>query len=450
MIHSFTGSMTARIFLILIGGTIISVVLVMLLASYERKNLETRIRSHHVAERVAQSIHLLDAIPASSRQPVVDILDRSGIRVSLSPSAALKGNPPDKNTLDALRERLGNRKMIVLDRTDEDCPVLKRQNDRNPAQTHRCETILATLNDGTPIQLDLAQRDRFPPMIRGNFLKNLLLFLSGLSLLALIVAHMATKPLRRLAKAAHELGRNLEQEPLPVDEGSTEVREAAEAFNTMQSSIRNHIKERTFMLAAIAHDLQTPLTRLRLRLEKVADEKLRASLVADLTATQAMVTEGLEFARTVSVEERLELVDLDSLIEAICNDAADAGWEVTCSGKIGKTALAFPHSLRRCVANLLDNAVKYGKFAHVMLEVKNKKAVISIIDGGSGLPEDQLETVFQPFNRMEHSRSRDSGGTGLGLTIARIIAEKHKGSVKLSNVGTDDLGLIATLELPLS
>lgn len=449
MIHSFTGSMTARIFLILIGGTIISVILVMTLATYERKELETRMRLHHLAERAEQSIYILDAIPASSRRTVADTLGRSGIKVILAPSTALKGYPADESTRKAMQAVLGGRNMIVIDRSDKDCPTLKTGSET--LQTiHRCETLFTNLNDGTSVELDLAQRDRFPPLVRGNFLKNLLLFLSGLSVLALIVAHMATKPLRRLAKAAHALGRNLEQKPLPVDEGSTEVREAAEAFNSMQTSIRNHIEERTFMLAAIAHDLQTPLTRLRLRLEKVSDEKLRASLVADLTATQTMVAEGLEFARTVSIDERLELVDLDSLIEAICNDAADAGWEVTCSGKIGKTVPAYPHSLRRCVSNLLDNAVKYGKFAHVMLEIKNKKAVISIIDGGPGLPEDQLETVFQPFKRMEHSRSRNSGGTGLGLTIARLIAEKHNGSVKLSNAGTSDLGLIATLELPLS
>ncbi|MHB1677370.1 MAG: ATP-binding protein [Sulfuriferula sp.] len=449
MMTAFFGSMTARIFLILVGGTIVSGALVMTLAAYERMNLETQIRMHHMAERAEQSIHMLDAIPASSRQAVVKILDHSGIRVSLSQSPTLIGNAPDAEMNNAFQAVFGARKIIVLDREDKDCTILKSASSMDSKHLQRCETVLATLSDGTPIQLDLTQRDRFPPLVRGNFLKNLILFLTGLTLIAFIVAHMATKPLRRLAKAANELGRNLEHEPLPVDKGSTEVREASEAFNSMQNSIRNHIEERTYMLAAIAHDLQTPLTRLRLRLEKVADENLRTSLVSDLTATQAMVTEGLEFARTVSVDEPLELVDLDSLVEALCNDASDAGWEVSCSGKIGKPAPAFPHALRRCVLNLLDNAVKYGTFAHVTLEAKNKKAIISIMDGGPGLPEDQLEAVFQPFKRMENSRSRSSGGTGLGLTIARIIAEKHKGTVKLRNIGAAEPGLIATIELHL-
>ena len=202
------------------------------------------------------------------------------------------------------------------------------------------------------------------------------------------------------------------------------------------------------MLAAIAHDLQTPLTRLRLRLENVQDEDLRGRLVADLTATQSMIREGLDFAQSVSQAEDFEAVDLDSLVAAICNDAADAGQDVIHSGRIGKSVMACPHSLRRCIANLLDNALKYGKFAHVSVKLEDAKAIVTIIDGGPGIPEDQLETVFQPFKRLEDSRSRSTGGTGLGLTIARIIAGQHRGSVKLKNMGPSDLGLMATLELP--
>lgn len=447
---AYNGSMTVRIFLILIGGAIVSAALVMTLATYERKNLEIRMRTHHMSERAEQSIHMLDAIPAADRPNLIKILNRPGIRVILSPTSVPQGHLPDAQLYKALHDILGNKNISVLERADSDCPVPAFGGLLDTHGVRHCVTLLTTLNDGTPIQIDLTQRDRFPPLLRGNFLKNLLLFLLGLSLVALIVAHMATQPLRRLAKAAHALGHNIEQDPLPADTGCSELREAAMAFNTMQTSIRNHIEERTYILAAIAHDLQTPLTRLRLRLEKIADNNLRASLVADLTATLSMVTEGLEFARMVSFDEQMERVDLDSLVEALCNDAIDAGCDVTFSGRIGKPVPAFPHALRRCVSNLLDNALKYGNFAHVMLEIKNGKAVIAIIDGGAGLPDNQLETVFQPFKRMEHSRSRQTGGTGLGLTIARIIAEKHRGSIHLKNAGATDLGLIAIIELQLA
>ncbi len=297
----------------------------------------------------------------------------------------------------------------------------------------------------------MVHRNRPPPPFGGGFFKNLALFLSALTLLALVVAHMATKPLRKLAQAAHALSRNIDHPAIAVGEGSNEVREASAAFNSMQNSIRSYIEERTIMLAAIAHDLQTPLTRLRLRLEKVADEALRTKLVEDLTATQDLVKEGLEFARTMSADyPTFDLVDLDSLVETLCNDATDSGQEVTLSGKLGRPLRASPHALRRCIANLLDNAIKYGKFAHISVKQEHDKAIISIIDGGAGIPPDQIEAVFRPFNRLESSRSRNSGGTGLGLTIARIIAEKHHGSIKLKNMGSKDLGLLVTLELPIS
>ena len=201
------------------------------------------------------------------------------------------------------------------------------------------------------------------------------------------------------------------------------------------------------MLAAIAHDLQTPLTRLRLRLEKVENEELRDRLIHDLALTQDIVKEGLDLARSVDAEEPFELIDLDSLIDSICDDAVDAGLKVTQSGKIGVPVKVRPNALRRCLGNLVDNAVKYGGFAQVNVQKNGAKIVISVVDGGPGIPEDQLEAVLKPFQRLETSRSRDSGGIGLGLTIAANIAERHRGRLYLRNIGKDGQGLEAIVEL---
>ncbi len=451
MIKSFLGSMTARIFIILALGTIVSATLVMAFASYERRDLEAHMRMAHTAERIEQIILMLNAVPQASRAALTHVAEKNGIKIDLSNSTTLGGKFPDSEFSGVLRRTLGeDRPVTVIDRSNQDCPPIKSAfAPTNPSSRH-CQTIFTTLSDGSPLRLDIGHHDRNSMPFQGNFIRTLLLFLLAIVLISLLVAHMATKPLRRLAQAAHDLGRNIEHPPLPVNSGSTEVKQASIAFNSMQSNIRNHIQERTYMLAAIAHDLQTPLTRLRLRLEKVADEDLRARLVADLSATLDMVKEGLDFARSTNTEEPFELVDIDSLIEAICNDATDAGAEVTFSGKLGKPISACPHILRRCINNLLDNAIKYGGSAHVTVHQEGNKAVVTIIDGGPGIPEEQLEAVFQPFKRIEGSRSRNSGGTGLGLTIARIIAEKHHGSIKLSNMAKLELGLIAKLELPIS
>ena len=451
MIKSFIGSMTARIFIILALGTIVSATLVMAFASYERRDLESHMRLVHSADRIEQIILMLNAVPKASRAALTHVAEKNGIKIDLSNSTTLEGKFPDSEFSGVLRRTLGeDRPVTVIERSNQDClPIKSELVQINPSSRH-CQTIFTTLSDGSPIRLDIRHHDRNSMPFQGNFIRTLLLFLLAIVLISLLVAHMATKPLRRLAQAAHDLGRNIEHPPLPVNSGSTEVKQASIAFNSMQSNIRNHIQERTYMLAAIAHDLQTPLTRLRLRLEKVADEDLRARLVADLSATLDMVKEGLDFARSTNTEEPFELVDIDSLIEAICNDATDAGAEVTFSGKLGKPILACPHILRRCINNLLDNAIKYGGSAHVTVHQEGNKAIVTIVDGGPGIPEAQLEAVFQPFKRIEGSRSRNSGGTGLGLTIARIIAEKHHGSIKLSNMATLELGLIAKLELPIS
>jgi signal transduction histidine kinase len=204
------------------------------------------------------------------------------------------------------------------------------------------------------------------------------------------------------------------------------------------------------MLAAITHDLQTPLTRLRLRLEKVSDEELKSKLIEDLSSTQKMIQEGLVFFRSINISEPFKKIDLNSLLESICEDAKEAGHDVSYHSEIKNSMLGNVEALRRSITNIIDNAVKYGKFAHVSGKEEGRKAIITITDGGKGIPENQMETVFEPFKRLENSRSRDSGGTGLGLTIARIIALKHGGNIKLSNANEKDLGLVVTITLPLA
>src|SRR5690606_36445467 len=277
----------------------------------------------------------------------------------------------------------------------------------------------------------------------------LALFLLSIGLLAWIVASMATRPLKRLAQAAESLRQDIDRPPLQV-QGATEIRQAATAFNAMQGRLRDHIRQRTHMLAAITHDLQTPLTRLRLRLEKVKDEALRERLVEDLAHTQAIVREGLDLARSMDSTEPLQLLDLDSLLDTVCTDAADAGQAVTLHGQSGASVMARPGALRRCLTNLIDNAVKYGQEASVQVqrELRDGHPWVAIVirDRGPGIPDDEMASVFEPFYRLESSRSRETGGTGLGLTIAHNLARQHDGEIRLRNHPQG--GLEACLLLP--
>ncbi len=440
-------SMTSRVILILISGVIISAVLTLFLAFGESKKMARQFRDFHAVERVAQFVISLESVPTDLRQPFLAAASGIGMRAELANST--EDITEQRSELASLlSERLPQENQVSSVLTKPaDCPPpgIKRYPRRNPEHKISCETLLIALHDGASLRLTVVppRQPAFGP--RPDFLIYGILFLVSVGALAAIIARMTMRPLKQLAQAATELGNDIERPPLP-ERGAIEIRQAAAAFNAMQSRIRHHIKQRAHILAAITHDLQTPLTRLRLRLEKVEDTELREKLINDLSAMQGMVREGLDLARSMDSAEPMQPLDLDSLIDSVCTDAADAGQVVTASGKTQASLLARPVALRRCLTNLIDNAVKYGQYAQVTAEHVNALAIIRIKDGGPGIPEGEQEKVFDPFYRLENSRSRNSGGTGLGLTIARNIAEQHGGTIRLRNLAGE--GLEVTLSLP--
>ena len=444
--------MAVRSFVLMVGGTFLSVAFTLLLASYQQNDQMAQVRVRHFADRVSQIVLMLDNATPEARPIISATLEKLGARVDWQHRSTVIGKPQDDEFTKALVTNLGESRNIRSYRqSGEECPShpwRKEALDANRPNT--CRTVFVNLRDGIQVRLDVAvPPDRPPPPFRPEFLPYLFVFVACLGLLAFFIAHMATRPLRQLAQSARDLGVNLTRPPLSEVVGSTEVRQAAAAFNQMKNKIQHHLLERTHMLAAIAHDLQTPLTRLRLRLEKVADAELREKLVNDLSATQSMVKEGLELARSQTDQAKTELLDLDALVESVCNDAIDAGMEVTVSSESGISLYGNVHGLRRCLSNLIDNAVKYGNFAHVSVKKSGKIAIISVIDGGAGVDPENLEAVFRPFYRVESSRSRETGGTGLGLTIARNIAEQHGGGLVLRNIQSGELGLEAILTLKI-
>lgn len=277
--------------------------------------------------------------------------------------------------------------------------------------------------------------------------------LMTIAAIALIVwaTRRLTRPVRDLAGAANALGRDVNAPPLP-ENGPREVATAARAFNTMAERIRRFVGDRTQMLAAIGHDLRTPITRLKLRAEFMEDEEQRAKMLADLEEMEAMVNATLAFARDDAAAEASVPLDLAALCRTVVDEASDARPELPAEALSyeGPDRLAMrgrPRALKRALANLVNNAVAYGSAARVRLEPPSGGAIhLMVDDDGPGIPEESREAVFQPFRRLETSRNKETGGVGLGLPIARNIVRAHGGDVLLRNreVG----GLRAEVTLP--
>ena len=282
------------------------------------------------------------------------------------------------------------------------------------------------------------------PQLSPQALLPLLLMALAVVLVAWWTARWVVGPMRVLAVGADRLGRGLQTDPLLMT-GPTEVRDTTRAFNQMKDRLTRFVNERTHMLAALSHDLRSPLTAMRLRIEMPDETEDSIRLKALVEEMQAMVEATLEFARGVAKAEPTATVDLTSMLGDLVNDVD--GGRATLAPIEPLFATIRPHALNRALRNLIDNAVRYGGSAKVILTQVRGMAVISIADKGPGLPDDQLEAVFEPFVRFESSRSRDTGGVGLGLAIARSIIQAHGGSVVLRNL--PEGGLEAVVRLPL-
>ena len=459
-VRTFFASMTGRVFVILASGMgAAALIAVAITDAKGKRDFETQL-AERTADLLQSYVQFLDAAPVNLRE----LLLTSSPGIRLQPSTA-KGVATDTEFQRALRTRggllqdaeaeTGNlvmcypeiRNLATADirgalENEEFRKALTRAAARGTNRTHPqnrmnvippgCRLISVTLTDGTALKFSIetpwGQREQ------GRFvnLVFLIMLAQAIGILAYVVARIASAPLKRLAKAAAELGQDLDRAPVEVS-GPAEVRGAAEAFNAMQRRLQQHVSERTNMLAAITHDLQTPLTRIRLRLEKVEDEALREKLIADLAAMKALIDEGLELARSAETSEPKVMLDLDSLLESLVEDAVDAGENAVFEQGSQAVMPLRPVAIGRLFSNLIDNALKHGGSARVSATSNGKEVSVRVRDNGPGVPEDMLEKVFDPFVRVENSRSRETGGAGLGLTIARALAEKNGATLTLRN-----------------
>jgi signal transduction histidine kinase len=305
--------------------------------------------------------------------------------------------------------------------------------------------IAADLHDGRWLTIEPSfgtQRRRLMLSLGSIFVGALLI-----AAIAVLTARSLIAPLSKLATAADALGRS----PEIVETPRPAVREFAaihSAFDTMQKRLKRFVAERTHMLAAISHDLRTPLTRLRLQAEFIGEGELREGMLANIDAMRDMLTETLSFAEGDASADASTSFDLASILISLCDEATDAGARAEYDGPNHVTAFGKRTAIRRMFSNLIDNAARYGGAARVSLNERADDWIVTIADDGPGIPPDLFEQAFEPFQRLESSRSRETGGTGLGLSIARDIVLAHGGQISLANASPGSGGLIVSVLLP--
>lgn len=298
------------------------------------------------------------------------------------------------------------------------------------------------LAQGTPT----GPRHGPPPGLHWGLVLDIAIRLSALTLAAWVGAKWLSEPMRRLAGAARELGKDIHRAPLK-EEGTRECIETTRVFNQMQQRIREQLEQRDQFVAAVSHDLRTPLTRLALRAEALQDPQERARFGKDIVEMDAMIRATLDYLRGAADPEPMVQLDVASLLDSLASDGQDCGQDVQVLDCAAVPPLAAQaSSLRRCIGNLVENAVRYGQRARISVLDSADLLQIVVADDGPGIAEAELDKVLAPFYRVESSRNRNSGGVGLGLATASDIARRHAGCLQLANGPSG--GLRATLTLP--
>ena len=287
--------------------------------------------------------------------------------------------------------------------------------------------------------------DREPPTWSARYLLSILGLAIIIGFVLFFLLQRATRPLKQLAQQAEYFGRG-DDVPLLQEGGPKEVAETLAAFNRMQLRLNRFVQDRTQMLAAISHDLRTPLTTLRLRCEFLPDGEDKDKMLQTLLQMENMLHATLSFARDDHQAESTRSTDLVSLLHSVCDDFIDDDQNVICHAEGKRVYQCRPDVIRRVLQNLIGNALKYAGDAEVFLEENEERILIQVRDHGKGIPDEQMESVFKPFVRLDSARNTEDGSVGLGLSIARTLIHQHGGELRLSN--HPEGGLFAEIELP--
>lgn len=462
-------SLFGQTLLVLLAGLIVSHAVGSWIYTADREQAVRAVGGFAAAQRVANLTRLVQEAPPEWRERIVAALSDETLRVSLTTK------PPELARLDqdgAISQTIKDflAEQVALKQTVQPRVAVSASPDAPFASQHpmaggpmmgrghmrglgpmmhelggfRDLQVAMPLPDGQWLLFATALPDTGPAFSR-QFLVSMIIMAIIMLGVSIWVVRRVTAPLTSLAMAAERLGRDVTA-PALAETGTIETRRASRAFNGMQTNLRNLIENRTRLLAAISHDLRTPLTLLRLRTENVENPQERDKMLASIAEMDAMIETTLNFARDDAMAESTRSTDIASLLQSITDDMSDAGLPVTMQPTESVIYQCRPAALKRALTNLIDNAVKFGKSAHAGIHTTSTTIEITIDDEGPGIPESEIERVMQPFYRVEESRNRDTGGVGLGLAIAQAAVQTHGGELLLSNRPSG--GLRAMVRLP--
>ncbi len=451
-------SLRLQTIFILLAGLAVSHLAGLFIYTMDRRDAVAATEALDIAERATGIVILLRNLPEGWREDVLRASDSRLFRVWRTSEAILRvpaASDEDERVLDHLRAllpRLADREMRVSVTASsppgaEPPPRVEPPGaPTDSAFDTAAEVVTISIHHPDGYWLNVVGAVPRPASAwPGLFSAYILTLVFGAGVLGFWLVRRVTQPLEDFTQAANRLGKNLRASPLGI-EGPTEVAVAARAFNRMQQRIARLVENRVELLAAISHDLRTPITRLKLRAETLGDGEDRERFLTALEEMEAVTATFLDYARSSFGNEERSRTELTSLVESVCSDYSDTGANVAWEDGAPIYLDCKRTAVRRAVSNLVDNAVKYGGGASVRVRRNEGHVDIIVDDRGPGIPADALEAVLMPFHRGEPSRSKNTGGVGLGLSIAQAVAHDHGGDLTLENL--DAGGLRAALRVP--
>ncbi|QND56357.1 ATP-binding protein [Mesorhizobium huakuii] len=455
------------VLLIVIAGLLISQVATLYIVSRDRAVANDVVDLYRLNDRAFSLVQLMSNATPEERKATAAGLFNATYALTVSDTPAVTSSIAGDDELAELEDILVGRlsKFGVTDARVRRDPATREADD---ASTVSGPDIGQVERDLLVLAADFAQSDKLTASLRFadgqwlNFTEPItpvgpILSFDSLPLYSLIAGLVVimsiwslrrlTAPYRMMETAVNRIGKDLKSPPI-AESGSREVQAAARAINAMQKRLREYVEDREHLAAALAHDLRTPMTRMRLRLELLRKSAVREALAHDLADVESIASSVIDFATFEVNEEKTERIDFWSFVESIADPYPEVSFDNDDTRSRGLICIARPVALRRCVTNLVQNAVTYGKKAHLSLHRSDGTITLTIRDEGPGIPQAQIDAVFGSFVRLEQSRNRQTGGLGLGLTIARNIARAAGGEIRLSN--HPDGGLLTELRLPLA